>query len=144
MSYFCYSFSMFRNSFMVQCNFYDILKTVIIIIFWIIVVFFAFDWFKKIYAWSTWPEAYFITLVMLSISMIRHKTTTIHRLCQTFFISIQKQIEKFLNGFICIFADHNFYVITLSMHCTFFITISWWHEFRFHSQVRFPLVKFFF
>ena len=52
-----------------------------------------------------------------------------------FFISIQKWIRKLLDDVICIFVDHNYYTVALSMQHSLFITVCWWHEFKFHGQL---------
>ena len=45
------------------------------------------------YPWSTTSEAYFITLVMSSINMVKHKIAIYDRFFQTFLIPIQYLIK---------------------------------------------------
>ena len=103
------------------------------------------------YVWSTTSEAYLIALVMQSIDMSKHKTTTFYRFFQTFLIFFQKRITMFSNdseSLIIIFMSSSLVcIVCFSLlsadDMNLGLIVSWWHEFRFHSQLNFSYVRFF-
>lgn len=60
-------------------------------------------------------EAY---LMILAMHWLKRKTTTLCRLFQVFLTSIQKQIKKYLDNFICIFSNHR---CSCSRCCKYFL-----------------------
>ena len=56
--YFCSFFWMFLNNFMLKCDFYHILKAIVVMVLWVYCISFVFDPFSRIYVWSTTSEAY--------------------------------------------------------------------------------------
>ena len=103
------------------------------------------------YVWSTTSEAYLIALVMQSIDMSKHKTTTFYRFFQTFLIFFQKRITMFSNdseSLIIIFMLSSLVcIVCFSLLSADYMNLgliaSWWHEFRFDSQLNFSFVRFF-
>ena len=110
----------FDFSFMIWCNRYHILKTLIITIFLIYCWFFVFHLFRGTYALSTMVETYcFMALIVQSVDIIKNEVTASHQLLKTCLIPMQNEIEKFSHNFIFINSSCDFSVIALSMHVTF-------------------------
>ena len=107
-------------------------KTVFVITFWIFCCFFVFDSFRRIYVWSAVIHGCLMTHIIRSRNIIKCKVATPHRLFQIYLIIMQKQIKICLDDFVCIITNHNFDAIAFRIHLTFFVTICWWHKFRFH------------
>ena len=68
------------------------------------------------------PENVFLTLIVNyhKIVQIENKLTTFNQF-QIILISVFKWIKNFIYNFICFITNHDFYVIGLWMHYTFFI-----------------------
>ena len=72
--------------------------------------------------WKKRPENVFLTLIVNyhNIVQIEDKLTTFNQF-QIILISVFKWIKNFIYNFICFITNHDFYVIGLWMHYTFFI-----------------------
>ena len=85
---------------------------------------FMYDWSPFVIV--LWRTSY------ISKTQIETKVATLHWLFQTYFILLQKWIEKILDDFVCIITSRNFAAISFRIHHTFFVIICWWNKFRFH------------
>ena len=72
------------------------------------------------------------------VDIIKHRIATLYQLFQTHVVRIQKPIKNLSNNVISIKTINNFFVITLRMHQTLFITVSWWQEINFYWQMILP------
>ena len=98
--------------FMVYCNCYCILETVVIIIFWIYCCFSIFNAFGRIYLWSTTIEAYLIAIIMHSWKIIKNKVTALYR---TFLPTICRW-HKFMFHFQMYFSFTRFLISCIISH----------------------------
>ena len=53
-----------------------------------------------------------------------------------------KLTKKVINNFVCIIANHNFYVIIFILHRFTFATAFWPHKVKFHCQMIIPFTRY--
>ena len=105
--------------------------------FWDLLLFFVFYLFRRIYVRSAAIQTYLMTYKWY-VDIIKHRIATLYQLFQTHLVRIQKPIKNLSNNVISIKTINNFFVITLRMHQTLFITVSWWQEINFYWQMILP------
>ena len=117
-------FRIFCNFFVIWCACRGVFKAFgIYFIDGIYGCFFALYSIGGIYIWSTWIWIYFMMFVIQEMNTIKNKITTSHWCFQSNLISVKKWFKKFFNNFFCVITNHEFYVITLWMHCTLFVSV---------------------